>query len=130
MSFYIKHSRVTLDCGTEEITKQGHKDECDIHKILNQYKRTGILTHITTRQALYADLPDCSDYQSSINTVLEGQEAFATLPASVRDRFKNDPANFLAAIGDPSMRAELEELGVFKKRAPEPSASPVPASEA
>lgn len=118
MSFYIKHNRVTLDCGTQSRTEQSHKDECDIHKILNQYKRTGIITHITSRQAQFMDLPDAMDFQSSVNTVLEAQKAFSQLPSTVRDRFGNDPAQFLAALGDPAFRPELEALGVFKKSEP------------
>lgn len=125
MSFYHPHKRVTFDCGTQSRTEQSHKDECDIHKILNQYKRTGILNHITQRQAQFVDLPDALDFQSSVNTVLEGQKAFAQLPSTVRDRFGNDPAQFLAALGDPSFRPELEALGVFKKSpATEPEKAP------
>lgn len=115
MSFYIKHNRVTFDCGTQSRTEQSHKDECDIHKILNQYKRTGVLNYISGHQAEYLDLPDAFDFQTSVNTVLDGQKAFATLPSSVRDRFSNDPAKFLAALGDPAFRPELEALGVLKK---------------
>jgi phage internal scaffolding protein len=124
--FRHPHKRITINFdGVEDMAHQSHKDECDIHKILNQYKKTGILAHITQRQPLYADLPDASDYQRSLNVILEGHEAFATLPAVVRDRFQNDPSEFLAALGNPALRGELEALGVFEKK-PVP---PGPASE-
>jgi phage internal scaffolding protein len=125
--FRHPHKRITINFdGVENMAHQSHKDECDIHKILNQYKKTGILAHITQRQPMYADLPDVSDYQRSLDVILEGSQAFATLPSSVRDRFSNDPAQFLAALGNPDLRGELEDLGVFKKI---PVTSPVPASE-
>lgn len=108
-----------LDCGTEMVTKQNHKDECDIHKILNQYQRTGIINHISPHQPQYLDLPDELDYQSSLNLILEAQAAFATLPAEIRDKYGNDPAKFLAALNDPKQREFLEEIGVFEKK-PEP----------
>lgn len=127
--FYHPHPRVTLDCGDELVTKQAHKDECDIHKILNQYKKTGIITHITSQSPQYLDLPNSLDYQNSINIVLEGQAAFATLPSSVREYFGNDPARFLASFGDPEMRPKLEEWGFINKAPAQTPAPEVPASE-
>lgn len=127
MFFYPNRLRVQLDCGDEMITKQSCRDECDIHKILNQYKKTGILTHINSRQAIFADLPDAMDYQQSIEVVREAGEAFAELPATIRERFNNDPFAFLQAIGDPRRRSELEDIGVFNKKTPsEPSSSSSP----
>lgn len=109
-----------IDCGPEMVTKQSHKDECDIHKILSQYQKTGIINHITPNQPQYLDLPDNLDYQQSVNLILEAQEAFATLPSLIRDRYGNDPARFLEALNDPSQREFLTEIGVFEKKKPEP----------
>lgn len=124
-SIYPRFS-VTLDCGDEQMTKQSHKDECDIHKILSNYKRTGIISHITQRQAMYADLPDAIDFQASIELVREAQEAFAELPATVRETFRNDPYQLLAAIGDPARTEELRALGILAGGAPAPGAGPMP----
>lgn len=124
MFYYSKRRRVTVDCGTEMVTKQSHKDECDIHKILNQYKKTGIISHITSHQGLYLDLPDNIDYQAAIALVRDADDAFASLPSSVRDKYNNDPERFLQAVFDPSQRSELEALGVFEpKKAPSPASS-------
>lgn len=118
--FYRKHKRVTLDCGDEMITKQAHKDECDIHKILKQYQRTGIITHVQNARPTYADLPSNLDFQQALNTVLEAESAFGALPAKVRAHFNNDPAAFLAAFYDPKQEATLREFG-FLNPAPEPA---------
>lgn len=118
--FYRPHQRVTLDCGTEMITKQSHKDECDIHRILKQYQRTGILTHVQAARGTYADLPDPVDYQQAVHTIMEAQEAFAGLPASVRSHFGNDPAAFLAAFDDPKQEAKLREFGLLREPPPKP----------
>lgn len=126
-----------LDCGSEEITKQSFKDECDIHIILSQYQKTGIINHITPNQPLYLDLPDQLDYQASLNIILEAQSAFETLPSGVRDRYGNNPERFLEALNDPSQREYLEEIGVFQRKiveaepkipaSPSPSPAPKPA---
>lgn len=118
MSFYRPHNRVTLDCGDEQITKQAHKQECDINYIMKQYQRTGILAHINTQQPIYGDLPDTIDYQESLNMIMRADETFASLPAVVRDHFNNDPAAFLAAFTDPDQAEKLQEFGLVEKPAP------------
>lgn len=123
--FYRKHSRVSLDCGTIQITKQSHKQECDIYSILKQYQKTGIINHITNLQPEFTDLPSNLDYQSSLNTILAAQSTFDALPAKVRDHFHNDPARFLGAFSDPSQEAALREYGFLNPSppAPEPPSS-------
>lgn len=125
--FYVPHDRVTVDTGEFTFTKQSPKDECDIHNILAQYKRTGIINHISSQRAQYLDLPSDLDFQASLDLVKQAEAAFASLPAKVRDKFGNDPSRFLSAVYDPDRRSELEELGVFEKKAP---AAPPPAPAA
>lgn len=115
--------KVTAPIDDEMVTKQSHKKECDIHNILSQYQKTGIINHINAHEPEYTDLPAALDYQEAIEMVRTAQESFGDLPSVVRERFKNDPFNLLAALGDPAMRDELEELGII--RAPEP-APPAP----
>lgn len=127
MSFYIPHDPVTLDCGDEVITKQAHAAECDIHNILKQYERTGVITHLAAGRAEYLDLPSDVDYQSSLNTLLAAENAFAALPANVRDYFANDPARFLAAFGDETQADKLRELGLLKETVAPAEAAPTAA---
>lgn len=112
--FYRPHSRVLAPVGTISLTKQAHKAECDINLILKQYQKTGQITHISKQTPTYSDLPDHSDYQSSLSILREAENAFATLPSQVRDKFDNDPANFLAAFNDASQIPYLREMGLLK----------------
>lgn len=121
-----KRKRVQFDCGTELITKQSFKDECDINNILSQFKRTGIIQHITQHQPQYQDLPDELDYQTSLNLMMTASNAFSTLPSVVRAYFDNDPARLLRALHDPDMRDKLTELGVLRAPdLPQPPGNPV-----
>lgn len=122
--FYRPHKRVTLDCGDELVTKQAHKDECDIHNILRQYQRTGIITHISQRQAAFVDLPSEVDFQQSLHLINQANEAFAQLPSRIRDSFGNDAQRFLAAIYDPAQRDHLISLGVINAPPPPRPADP------
>lgn len=118
-------NRVHPDLDDEAVTKQSHKDECDIYKILKQYQRTGVLTHIAQQQPRYEDLPASVDYQEALNTIILADESFATLPASVRNEYGNDPSEFLAAFQTEEGRARLTDLGVIKKP-PAPAQAPQP----
>lgn len=132
-NFYRPHPRVTednsiIDPATGEIkhppsmTKQAHREECDINNILKQYRQTGVIKHINAKaaQGSYQDLPDPVDFQEALNMVLRSEDSFATLPALVRDRFSNNPEQFLEFLADPANRLEAEKLGLIRPPAPAP----------
>lgn len=135
IGFYRPHKKVTqdnlkLDPKTGELVevpsmaRQEFKDQCDINNILKQFKRTGIINHISAqaRQGSYEDLPDPIEYQDALNAVLAAQESFATLPSKVRSRFDNDPAKFLDFMSDPKNAEEIYDLGLATR--PQPPAEP------
>lgn len=124
--FYREHKRVTLNTGDVLVTKQSHKQECDIYHILKQYQRTGIINHVNANQPKYQDLPDTLDYQSSLHIIMQAEESFASLPARVRNHFNNNPAEFLAAFTDPAQAEFLREHGFLKPSAPAVQPSPPP----
>lgn len=132
-SFYRPHKRTPytgelVNSTTGELftpprrVKQSFVAECDINNILKQYSATGQLRHISAKaeQGQYLDLPDDLDFQSSMNIVKAGEVAFASLPAKTRDRFGNDPANFLLFMADPENQDEAIKLGLATRR-PDPT---------
>lgn len=120
--FYRKHPRVAFSCGDQMLTKQEHKDECDIHRIIKQYQRTGVITHVQSKRAEYTDLPDSLDFQESLLIIQEAETAFFNLPASVRAHFVNDPSRFLAAFNDPAQYDYLREVGLVRPSTTHPDA--------
>ena len=131
--FRRSRERVVAPHSERLMTKQSHKDECDINRILKQYQRTGIITHVQNARPTYMDLPDAMDFQVSMNIVLEGNEAFSSLPAQVRAHFHNDPAAFLAALSDPDQAQQMREWGFLKPLdeppAPQPDRPAEPAKD-
>jgi len=95
-------------------TKQAHKDECDVNKIVKRFEKTGVLAHTAARQAAYGDFSPI-DYREAVEIVMKAEEAFSQLPAKVRYRFNNDPQAFLDACENPEYRDELEALGLIEK---------------
>lgn len=98
------------------MTKQEFKGECDINNVIKQYKNHGMVSHINAKasQGAYQDLPDSVDFQESLHTIMVAENAFMTLPAKVRDRFGQDPAEFLAFLADPENADECRKLGILK----------------
>lgn len=97
-------------------TKQEFKDECNINVILARYQATGLITNINNREPQYVDTTGY-DFQQAMQTIAEAQSAFNDLPASLRDRFGNDPAQFLDFVHDEDNRAEAEKLGLVRPKA-------------
>lgn len=102
--------------------KQSFKDECDINRIVTNWNKNQ-LTPFMDRlsKGSYMDLVSVGDYHTSLNQVIAAQEAFNSLPATIRDRFANDPAKFLAFANDPSNSEEMISLGLAT---PKPAAPP------
>lgn len=125
-AFYRPHGRIQLDTGDKLITKQAHKDECDINRILRQFQKTGIITHVQNARPTFQDLPSDIDFQMSLHLIQEAEQAFSELPSRVRDHFNNDPAQFLASFDDPNQADKLREFGLLssKPAAPAPAADP------
>lgn len=115
-----------VDPATGEIwpsmTRQSEMEACDIHSILRQFSPQGLaqLVQENLANGKYIDLPDGSDYQEALNTVLEAEQAFATLPAKIRERFHNSPAEFLEFTANPANQEEAIKLGLATDTRPLP----------
>jgi len=57
------------------------------------------------------DVP-AQDLREAIELQRSAGEAFLQLPSKIRDRFKNDPIEFLAFLDDPKNHQESVELGL------------------
>ncbi|WNK12406.1 MAG: internal scaffolding protein [Microvirus sp.] len=114
------------------MTKQSFVEECDMKNILADYNSTGQIRHLNPQAAeyQYADLPPAQDFQEALNTVIQGEAAFAALPSSIRNRFGNSPQQFLEFINDPSNQDEAIRMGLATDNRPPPEApSPAPGEE-
>lgn len=138
-SFYRPHARVQytgelVNHKTGEVytpparTKQQFLEQCDINNIVKQFTKTGQFSHLSANLAkgTYADLPDPIEFQESMNTVIQAEQAFASLPARIRNRFGNDPAEFLDFIGRPENQDEAIKLGLATDNRPPPEPEKAP----
>lgn len=116
-----------LDCSKDRpLTQQQYRDECDINIIMKQYTQDGLLPPGTQATALYGDFSDVNDFLDAQLIVKEAQEQFAMLSARVRDRFHNDPVEFLDFVHNKDNLPEAKDLGLLQAE-PEPPPNPPPA---
>jgi len=94
-------------------TKQEFKDECDINILMNRYMESGELPNLNERSPQYLDVTGF-DYQSSMEFVAGAKTLFNELPSTLRNRFENDPAQFLDFCSQEKNRPEMAELGLLK----------------
>jgi len=101
----------------ERRTKQSMKDECNINNIMAKYIRTRTISHFNKHSATYGFAP-ATEFREALETVRVAEAMFMELPAAVRKRFQNDPAEFLNFVQDEKNAKEMEALGLTNK-APE-----------
>ncbi|AXL15267.1 internal scaffolding protein [Microviridae sp.] len=122
---YVSFPRRRASTPGESMTKQSFKKECDINHLMARYQKTGMLEHVSRYQGDYTDLTEVPEYHDAMNKIISADQAFGLLPSSVRKRFNNNPADFLAFVDDPSNLDEMRELGLL----PEEPQQPVVASD-
>lgn len=112
-------------------TKQEFLEESNINNIMARYQKTGQITHLANGTPKYGDFATAEDYYSASNRVLEAQHTFDALPASVRDRMENNPANLISFMDDPDNLDEAVELGlvILREDPPTPPERPPEATE-
>jgi len=120
-----------LSVFAETKTQQHFKDECDINRIVAQYAK-GIQPIGNAHEALPEAFYDVTDYQTAMNAVRRGQEAFNALPATTRAEFNNSAQLFVDFVTNPANIEAVRDLGLApgKPLVPgtgsAPEASPTP----
>lgn len=95
------------------MTKQSDVEESDINYILDRFQRTGEISSSNPIAPRYGDFTLVPSYQEALHLVRDAQVAFDELPSKVRDRFHNDPEEFLEFVSSPGNEAEMRGLGLL-----------------
>lgn len=103
--------------GTVSRTQQSQAAETDINKIVRQFKVTGVLPQ-PVRRPTYGDFEHIGDYREAMDAMLLAEKSFMAMPAKVRERFNNDPGEFVAFCSDDANLPEMRKLGLAVPEAP------------
>lgn len=107
----------SLECKDPTLAQQQFKEECDINTIVDRFGLTGEMPQVLNFPQ-YGDFTGIFDYQTAMNLVVSGREEFMKLPAKLRARFHNDPAELLDFLAEDDNKDEAVKLGLVK--APDP----------
>lgn len=105
-------------------TKQEFRDQQDVNNIVKRFKKihgVELMTYLKTASGgQYGDFSGVVDYQTALEQVNRANAAFEALPAILRKRFDNDPAQFLDFCMNPSNLDEMRKLGLAKPEVTQP----------
>lgn len=107
-------------------TKQSFRDEVNINKIVASFEKTGMVTHLNSREPFYGDVSEIVSYQDALNIVNKANELFNGMDARVRERFANDPAKMIEFLEDEKNLDEAVKLGMAVKRPEVVIPDPIP----
>lgn len=100
----------------KSLTVQADKDRCCVNNIMARYRKTGLVDHVRQHEGRYGDFTTAGDFQEAMSVVASAQQSFDLLPAEVRKRFDNDPAEFLDFVAKEDNFPELVKMGLAKAR--------------
>lgn len=116
-SIYDKPASEGVSFSEDSLTHQSFKDECDINNIVRRSKTTGFLVDPSSvnsaRVAEFKDIPSVSFIEAQA-FIQDAYDMFDSLPASVRERFDNDPSELLDFIESDDNREECIRLGLLR----------------
>lgn len=121
--------RVQIFLDEETKVEQHHLADVNINSIMKKFEKTGQLPD-QVMEAVYGDFSGGQDFHEAHNSIIAAKEMFNSLPASVRNKFENDPGQLLDFVGDPENIEEARKLGLLPKGEPEVSAEAEPTVEA
>jgi phage internal scaffolding protein len=102
-----------LACEDASLAQQHFKDECDINNILRQFNVTGLLPDAPVSPQ-YGDFTGISDYKTALDRINSANTEFMNLPAELRAKFNNEPANLINFLDNDANRQEAENLGLVE----------------
>lgn len=118
--FQIQPKTQTGKTFTEpSLTEQHHKESVDIHNIMLQHKKTGILNHTAQYQGEYSNMIDAPTFEQAQRLIADANSMFETVPSHIRADFDNDPGKFLGFMQNPENREKIEAFGLDTTHLPE-----------
>lgn len=97
------------------LTKQEFRKNADVNEIVKRGQALGYLDNVNPNvQPVFADVSTIGTFRDLVVRMNNAKAAFMSLPAHVRSRFGNDPANLVEFLQDDSNADEAEKLGLVR----------------
>lgn len=125
-----------VHCKDPSLVREADSVDADINVIMKRYTQSGVIpmnADLVARMPLNGtEFPDGFDFRMAQDLIAQGRQAFMALPADIRSRFQNDPAQFVEFCSDRDNLPALRKMGLAQApqdaaSAPGGSATPPPA---
>ena len=93
-------------------TQQQFKDDVDINNIVSKFKKGQSVP--LKHPGYYQDWDQATNLMDAQEQIKTASASFMQLPATVREKFKNDPLSFLDFVQNPSNKEEAQKMGLLK----------------
>lgn len=93
-------------------TKQSFAEACNPNVIVEKYKRTGVVNHITPGDGVYGNFDQFESLQGALEKVEAMWKEFGSLSAHVRDEADNDPLIFAQMLESEDGLEDLVQAGL------------------
>lgn len=118
-----------LICKGERMVKRSFLKDADINFIMKKYQKSGLLVdplNPGSRRPMFGDFSNVGDFHALSGTIARVDREFGSLPASLRNRFGNDPHLLIEFLADSKNDEEAFKLGlkVRPKAEPKPPVAP------
>lgn len=99
-------------CVGDSLTVQSDAKEADINFIMDRYLKTRQMPGLA-RLPEFGDFTGISDFREALHAVRDAEALFMQLPAKIRAKMENDPAQFVEFCSTVENREELADLGLL-----------------
>jgi len=89
----VDYVKPRIDTGDATLVQQQFKDECDVNNIVRRFGLGRSPDFVPG--GVYGDFTGITDYSTALAAIDRADQAFMTLPPEAREKFGNDPAQFL-----------------------------------
>lgn len=110
-NYDVKKASTPLHCFLPSRAVQDAADESDINTIVRKFGVTGKIP-VLPIQPQYGDFNTVSSFHEAMNLIAETHELFDSQPATIRDKFANDPQNMIDFLENPDNIDESIQLGL------------------
>lgn len=100
-----------LHCYLDSRAVQDAADEADINTIVRKFGVTGKIP-VLPIQPQYGDFNTVASFHEAMNLIAETNELFDSQPATIRDKFANNPQNMIDFLENPDNIDESIQLGL------------------
>lgn len=118
----LEGDRTVIWCEDASLTNQQFVQDADINVLVKRFGLDKVAVPSLALDArYYGDVSEVPDLRTLLDIARDAENKFMELPADLRARFDNSPAQLWAFVNDPINEEASVKLGLLHRPPPEPA---------